>query len=395
VRLFPLRRLTVAMLPALLWVGASPVRAHHISARSYGGAILAAITTYRGNSQVGEVLTVGRGTAHVLLHRPGMAFYSLAPSPDGLRVAALSCCFPATIGVWAFNRDGTHLHRVVRVPPSPCNPLGAGSIVWSPGGRRLAYIVDIPSDAIFTCPPGVRDVTGVWVTPYDDPRPRMVEFDNYVATSPPLSWSPDGRTLAVNGRRGGANVRAVDVATGASRPLVRGGYAGIYAPVTGALAYLTGGWRPSQLTRIWVAGAQGHRRHILGSAALALAASPLVWSPNGRSVAYVTDTGSMHPRGARTLAIAGAAAPHQRTLVAARDGVLDFPAWSPDGLNIGYSGAASCACPSTSTPGIGAAIFTVDVGTGVRHIRANSQQLLAGQRPPSQADVTSIAWAVR
>ncbi|GAC1319861.1 MAG: hypothetical protein NVSMB22_03570 [Chloroflexota bacterium] len=385
------RRLAVALVPALLGMGPFRAAGHHAGALSHSGSILVAVTTYRGQSQSGEVLALHEGTAHTLLHRSDVAFYSLVPSPDGRHVAALGCCSPATAGVWAFRRDGTHVHRVVRLTPSPCgNQLVVGHLAWSPGGHRLAYTVYIPSDAIVGCPPEVRDSTGIWVTPYEHPRPRQVAFDMYAQTSPPLSWSPDGRTLAVTV---GANVRALDVATGASRPLVRGASAGIYAPVTGALAYVTGGFGAAHTTRIWVAGAQGRRRHIIASTPLGLADSSLLWSPNGRSVAYVTDTGTFYRRGARTLAVAGAAAPHSRTLVVPRDGALDSPSWSPDGLSIAYAGTAPCTCRGTSPMGTGPAVLSVDVATGARHLLLGPLQIRAGYR--AERDVASIAWAVR
>jgi Tol biopolymer transport system component len=390
-RSYPLRRLAIALFPALIWANLSALPAHPVRAAPYRDAIFAAIAASRGNILLGEVLTIDSGSAHVLLKRSPVAFQTLALSPDHRRIAALGCCSPASAGIWILHRDGTHLHRVVRPPLSPCgNPLAISSVVWSPGGHRLAYVVYIPSDAFGACPPGAHDATGVWVTQYDHPRPRMVDSEKFVFSGPPLSWSPDGRTLAVSGGRGG--IRSVDVATGASRILVSG-YAGIYAPVTGALAYVTSGPRPGQPTRIWIAGAQGRHQRILVISKVGLAESPLVWSPDGRSIAYITDTGSVFRRGARTLAVVGAVAPHPRTLVAVRDGAVDSPTWSPDGTSIAYSGSAQCACPHASPPGMGPAIFSIDVRTGAQRLLATPQQLLTGLR--SSAQVTSIIWAGR
>jgi Tol biopolymer transport system component len=108
-----------------------------------------------------------------------------------------------------------------------------------------------------------------------------------------LSWSPDGRTLAVSTfrRLPGATrseqpvpvMLAVDTATGAVRMLVRGAQDGVFAPRGAALAYTASGSGPAGGGTLQVADAQGRHGRVLARGPIS---SP-AWALDGRTIAYI------------------------------------------------------------------------------------------------------------
>jgi dipeptidyl aminopeptidase/acylaminoacyl peptidase len=73
------------------------------------------------------------------------------------------------------------------------------------------------------------------------------------------------------------------------------------------------------------------------------------WSPDGKSIAYVSNRNGTH-----ALYVAGAAGGKPRALVAPDEGVVSKPVWSPDGTRISYTFA------TTTTP---ADLYVVDVAS--------------------------------
>jgi Tol biopolymer transport system component len=142
---------------------------------------------------------------------------------------------------------------------------------------------------------------GIWLTRYDHVHPRLlVTFAQLGAVDAPplkapfvinqLSWSPDGRTIAVSTfrRLPGATqpaqpvpvILAVNTATGAVRMLVRGAQDGVFAPRGAALAYTASGAGRGTLQ---AAGAQGRHGRVLAKGPIS---SP-AWAPDGRTLAYI------------------------------------------------------------------------------------------------------------
>jgi len=117
------------------------------------------------------------------LEGPGLDF---AWSPDGEHVAVLA---PRAIdgGLWLLDGDGT-LEREIEVPPalSAANPTYPLSISWSPDGRFLA-VTGCP------CSPGN---TGTWILAVDGSGFRQVQAPGGGNTIS-LAWGPDGRRLAI------------------------------------------------------------------------------------------------------------------------------------------------------------------------------------------------------
>lgn len=365
------------------------------------GTVLAVEETYSGNTVSSRILAMRDGVVRVVTRDRNFSHGPLMQSPNGRHMAFVAyprtCCAPLRSGIWTFNRDGSHEHQVVPLPSSPCgNQVSIGSIAWAPGGQRLAYTVTAVSDAVRACRPGVRDVMGTWVTLYEHPRPRHVTFRGNSQGGDPLSWSPDGQMLAVNGLGG---LRAVSVATGKTQFTIRGGRRGVFAPVTGTLAYSTGGLKAGQRTVIWAAGTRGRHRRVLATVQRPLAPSEvgaLTWSPDGRCIAFTTDTGhALHPgewsSGIRSIWVAGAISHHPRTVVIDPTGGIRSPVWSPRSTSIAYIGACVCGSkvPNTARS---AAIWLAPIISGAPHrvLTATSQR--AGR---SSSQFSAVAWVSR
>jgi hypothetical protein len=152
---------------------------------------------------------------------------------------------------------------------------------------------------------------GIWLTRYDRARPRLLVTPAQLGAVgmgktgtaggetfaiAGLSWSPDGRTLAVSTSRPAPGVAqpgpgrampvvlAVDVATGKTRLLLAGAHDAVFAPTAGALAYVTGEPNKGGMS-LRVADAHGQHVRVLATVK-GLIASP-AWSPDGRTIAYI------------------------------------------------------------------------------------------------------------
>lgn len=234
----------------------------------------------------------------------------LAASPGGQQVAFgedtdrdyTHSRHSKTEGLWLATSRGTGLHRLLYPPASTVgNTLGIGPVAWSHDGTTLAYAVNIAGDVERVDPAHPEVNLGVWLTRYDSPRPRFLATParrgallapsssiHYPTHAPVtgLSWSPDGPTLAASIGYADTNIVAIDVATGKTRLLVRGGHDGVFSPTTGALACVTGEPGPRGGMTLWVADGQGHHARAIVATHGGLIAGP-AWSPDGRGIAYI------------------------------------------------------------------------------------------------------------
>jgi Tol biopolymer transport system component len=186
--------------------------------------------------------------------------------------------------------------------------LGVESVAWSPDRYTLAYAVNIAAD--FAVNPLKDRGLGIWLTRYDRARPRLLVTPaqlGAVGTGKTgtaggetfaiagLSWSPDGRTLAVSTFRpapGAAQpgqampvVLAVDAATGKTRLLLAGAHDAAFAPTSGALAYVTGEPNKGGMS---LRVADAHSRHVRVLATVNGPIASPAWSPDGRTIVYIT-----------------------------------------------------------------------------------------------------------
>jgi Tol biopolymer transport system component len=308
-------------------------------------------------------------------------------------------------------RDGGDRHRLVVPPASPCrNSISIDTVVWAPGGHRLAYTAGINSDVRFACPNAGHDVTGTWVTPLAHPVPRKVSdlIDGFGG----LSWSPHGRTLLVIPGFGGgpqqpdslrnrAGLVALDVQTGRATMLVRAQssrqvFHGQVAPNTGTLGFSLGPPFAPGRSVIWVAGTQGKHRHQLATVQGAVTA--MSWSPDGRSLAVITEVaparwrgGHLVNAGMRSMWVIGAQSPRPRELAVNAVGPILGPSWSPDGRQLAYIGGRyACHCGIGNTPLYGTVVYAADVATRQQRVILSGDRTNGPMLRPVQ--FTALTW---
>jgi dipeptidyl aminopeptidase/acylaminoacyl peptidase len=255
----------------------------------------------------GEIVAVQHGRVVRVLAR-GLPFpfsEGLAPSPRGRYVG-----YGAEVkGLWVATADGSSRYRLLLPPRSTQrNVLGVESVAWSPDRYTLAYAVNIAAD--FAVNPLKDRGLGIWLTRYDRARPRLLVTPAQLGAVgigkmgttggetfaiAGLSWSPDGRTLAVSTFRPAPGVAqpghampvvlAVDAATGKTRLLLAGAHDAVFAPTSGALAYVTG---ESNKGGMSLRVADAHGRHVRVLATVNGPIASPAWSPDGRTIAYIT-----------------------------------------------------------------------------------------------------------
>lgn len=257
-----------------------------------------ALPPYGPLAIMGDVLAVRGGNAAVVL-RDVSAVAGLAPSLDG-RYLALA---RGGAGLWVSGRDGSAMHRVVEPPHTgTTSAVGVGAVAWSPDGSTLAYALNL-------LPPGgeprprprqggarAAGTAGLWVVRTDGSDAHMVVSDAGLGAGgiSRLSWSSDGRAVAVSATRStggmvGPVVLRVDAASGQSRVLVAGATDGVYAPASAALAYVlppsvaARGGTPAVSLRVVDTQTRHDRALVTGHDAIS---SP-VWVPDGRTIAYI------------------------------------------------------------------------------------------------------------
>lgn len=230
------------------------------------------------------------------------------PSPDGRWLLYRNAVLPAVIpsqpqSLWIAHPDGTSLRLLVRAGSD-----FVGAVAWAPTSRRFAYVTS----------------AGVWIAKPDGSGARTA----YAGVPRALSWSPDGRALAMlDYPRGPSN--------GPARlTILRGNRPQLLATLVGASIDWSpnGRWLavssddPTDPVTL-VSATNGHRRRVIG------AGKNVKWSPNGRYFASATPAG---------LLLTDTQAGRMRLLT--KDTAYQPPynaeaagfAWAPDGRAIAY-----------------------------------------------------------
>ncbi len=240
----------------------------------------------------------------------------LAPSPRGRYVAfSQEAGGPSgpgmpgkrTEGLWLTTSAGTTPSRLLLPPTSRLgDPPSIGAVSWSPDRYTLAYAVNVLSDASVAAEALAN--TGIWLSRYDRPRPRLVvsaarlervlpapaaSFRGFLPVITALSWAPDGRTLAVSVQYSPTNgfasaVLVADVVSGAVRVVALGAGDAAFAAGTARLAYVTTGLRGPSGASLHIGTASGQTARILAPAqGSGGSISSPAWSPDGRAIAYL------------------------------------------------------------------------------------------------------------
>lgn len=230
-------------------------------------------------------------------------------SPDGRRIA-----YVENKSLNVMKEDGTGVNQLVNYPSGPV----ILSFKWAPDGSRIVFRVGPPSGTVYTIRP---DGTGL--TTIDAPwGPTSADFNN----PGEVAWSPDSRTLAYEARYSGDTVPQVYLigVDGLGRRRLTGTAGAARDP----------SWSPDGKkiafdadTRVYTINADGTDQRQLSTS---FAITP-VWSPTGQALAYETannSIGTMNPDGSGR---------HQIVGLGSGESAL-FKSWALDGSRIAFVG---------------------------------------------------------
>jgi Tol biopolymer transport system component len=236
-------------------------------------------------------------------------------SPDGRRIAYIVSRHRDDNDLYVMNADGSEQRRLTRKEVS--HPSGGAQ--WSPDGRRIAFLR------------GVRLGGGDWKADLYVVNPNGSEqrkLGGHPAAWSAYAWSPDGRLIAFTRERGELAVMNADGS--GVRVLARGG-SPAWSPDGRRIAFIDG------YSTVYVMNADGSGRRRLTQGGELLG---LRWSPDGRKILLSCLKCAAGPRsrfsGWGEVYVMNADGSALRNLT--RDPRTEGrPEWSPDGRKIAFT----------------------------------------------------------
>jgi TolB protein len=221
--------------------------------------------------------------------------------------------------------DGSGLRRLTRTVARGFDVFP----VWSPDGRKLAFL-RLDGD-------GDIQNEGVYVINADGSGQRKLTDDAELA---PPDWSPDGRTIAFQSLRdGNSEIYVMNADGSGQRNLTRSPATDSFFPDIQARTAQHSAWSPNGRTIVFVSNRGGNRDIYVmnadGSGLQRLTRNPKsdddpVWSPDGRTIAFVS-----RRDGNPEVYVMNADGSEQRNLTR-NPGRDRAPAWSPGGRTIAF-----------------------------------------------------------
>jgi hypothetical protein len=187
-----------------------------------------------------------------------------APSPDGTMIAFTASNGDAFVDLFVMNADGSNVRKAMS-PPVYAFHFPIARLAWFPDNVRLAY--PTPSEL------RIVDVrTG-----------EQVSLPAYLNGQTPRSeqWSPDGTEFAYEVPSSFGSVAAIQVrsiATGAVRTVARSGTLPVWSPDGRSIAYVLAG-------SIYVVPREGGTRVHVGGSSPSPVSLPH-WSPDSLSITF-------------------------------------------------------------------------------------------------------------
>jgi TolB protein len=241
-------------------------------------------------------------------------------SPDGRKLVfgkrperSGAACRPAGRcheEIYVMNADGTGLRRLTR------NAMRDGSPVWSPDGRRIAFVRDRD-----------RQTANIYVMNADGSGQRRLTPNLRRRPWVELAWSPDWKKIAFiasGGHLGAADIFVVNADGSDLRNVTNTATTSFdfaWSPEGRRIAYLEGSPDGAPLS---VVNADGTGKHPLTGPVMVDLGSPPSWSPDGRTLAFTGRGGDIY--------VVHADGSGLRRLT--RPGWNFGARWSPDGRRI-------------------------------------------------------------
>lgn len=226
--------------------------------------------------------------------------------PDGSGSRQIAFNSRDAMGIWdifVVNADGSGLRNLTRTAVEDIYPA------WNSARTRIAFVSARPPGGVF-----VMDASGSGM------QHVYTEPDAFVEH---LTWSPDGRSLAVEGgfQGTGRQIRRVDLDGSPSRVLINDGFAPDWSPDGATIAFHLFSNGRNHVYVMNAADGSDVRNLIEGL-------DPS-WSPDGQRIAFASGDGPLHI----WVMNADGSNPVQLSAGAVNDRV---PVWSRDGEQIAF-----------------------------------------------------------